>query len=70
MASVQQHSVRAGVRAPQRWRPIVGYFAATYAISWGLALLVAAPTLLAGKPLSQADGLLMFPLMLLGPSRT
>lgn len=48
--------------------PIISYFVMTYIISWGGAFLVVAPTLLHGKPIPQLDGLLMFPVLLLGPS--
>ena len=57
-----------GLRSLLRRHPIVGYFVMTFAISWGGALLVVAPTLLAGQPITQTEGLLMFPVMLLGPS--
>lgn len=42
----------------------------TYLISWGGALLVVAPELIQGRPISQVDGLIMFPVLLLGPSVT
>src|SRR5262245_60151738 len=56
------------VKAHIQAHPLVAYFVVTYAISWMGAFLVVAPALLAGKPPSQTDGLLMFPAMLLGPS--
>jgi hypothetical protein len=48
--------------------PILSYFLLTYVISWVGALLIAVPELVKHGALSKTSGLLMFPVMLLGPS--
>jgi len=47
--------------------PATAYFVLTFAISWLGALLLVAPELLNGKPMPTLDGILMFPIMLIGP---
>lgn len=48
--------------------PIVTFFALTFTISWAGALAIAAPHLVHHQPLPKMTGILLFPVMLLGPS--
>jgi hypothetical protein len=48
--------------------PVASYFAVTFTISWLGALVVAAPHLISHEPLPRMTGILMFPVMLVGPS--
>src|SRR5215831_20279529 len=62
--------LRAGKRLCGSGSMIRKYFILTFLISWLLAYALIAPKLLQHQPIPKLDGILMFPLMLLGPSVT
>ncbi len=56
------------VKSIIRGKPLTSYFIFAYGISWIGAFILVAPKLLTGQAITKNDGLLMFPVMLLGPS--
>ncbi|HCL82687.1 MAG TPA: hypothetical protein DIC22_01875 [Chitinophagaceae bacterium] len=57
-----------GTKALIRKDPVTVYFILTFLISWTGAFLLVAGKLIHHEPVSKLDGILMFPVMLLGPS--
>lgn len=57
-----------GLRDRAQANPIAAYFFLTFLVSWGGAALYLLPRLVEGRPIAKLDGLLMFPIMLLGPA--
>lgn len=47
--------------------PAASYFLMTFGISWSGALILVAPRLFSGQQIPKMDGILMFPVMLIGP---
>jgi uncharacterized protein len=62
------NSVKASMVKLTRSYPVCVYFALTFLVSWTGAFLVAFPHLFQHSPISKSAGLVMFPVMLLGPS--
>src|SRR5215831_13532208 len=56
-----------GLRALVTHHPVTVYFVVTFAISWTGALAIAARAFMRGESLPKMTGLMMFPIMLLGP---
>jgi len=56
-----------GLRALVTRHPVTIYFVVTFAISWTGALSIAARAFMRGESLPKMTGLMMFPIMLLGP---
>jgi hypothetical protein len=48
--------------------PISSYFGLTFLISWMGAFLLVANKLINNEPLPKFDGIIMFPIMILGPA--
>jgi len=59
---------RAGPDTILRRHPVLAYFVLTFAFSWIGALAMVAPNLIRQQPIPKITGILMFPVMLLGPS--
>ena len=61
------HAERRAAQGLSAWRQGLLYFALTFGISWSGALALVAPRLWRGEAIPKFTGLMMFPVMLLGP---
>ncbi len=48
--------------------PATSYFIITFILSWLGAFILIAPKLFGGRPIAKFDGILMFPIMIIGPA--
>jgi membrane protease YdiL (CAAX protease family) len=48
--------------------PATSYFITAFFISWAGAFILVAPKLFSGQPIPKMDGILMFPIMIIGPA--
>jgi uncharacterized protein len=68
--TLKRRSVFMNAKAFIQRHPVITYFIMTFIISWGGALAINAPILLRGESLPRLNGILMYPMLILGPAIT